>query len=323
MTDLGRLERVDLRAEWTKEDRDFTPWLAQEENIALLGEALNMSLEVEQEERRVGRFSADILCKDTGATDAGWVVIENQLETTDHSHLGQILTYAAGLEAKTCVWVAAKFHEEHRAAIDWLNEISSDEFQFFGLEIELWRIGGSVSAPKFNIIAKPNDWKREVGRTARSMQPASLTDTKKLQLEFWHALNKRLNEHKFLRSRKPRAQHWTTFSIGRSGMHLGALFNTKDSRISVELYLGDENANAYFDELNLSRQKIDQNIGVELEWLPLPESRACRIIAHEAAGNIRDREKWPILLEWLVKTLERMHTELAPRVKELTGEDAG
>lgn len=110
MTDLGRLKRVDLRAEWTKEDRDFTPWLAREENIALLGETLNMSLEVEQEERRVGRFSADILCKDTGATDAAWVVIENQLERTDHRHLGQLLTYAAGLQA----WMIATLETFNR-----------------------------------------------------------------------------------------------------------------------------------------------------------------------------------------------------------------
>ncbi|MEL6919663.1 MAG: DUF4268 domain-containing protein [Pseudomonadota bacterium] len=320
MTNLGRLERVDLRAEWTKEDRDFTPWLAREENIALLGETLNMSLEVEQEERRVGRFSADILCKDTGSTDAGWVVIENQLETTDHSHLGQILTYAAGLEAKTCIWVAAKFHEEHRAAVDWLNEISGEEFQFFGLEIELWRIGDSPAAPKFNIIAKPNGWKREVGRTARSMEPANLTETKRLQLEFWEALKVRLAGHPTLRLQKPLPQHWTTFSIGRSGMHLGAIINTRDDRIGVELYLGDDNANAFFAQLEQDKRAIEAEIDFALEWMPLPERRACRIIAYHPLRNLADTQSWDGLQDWMVSALEQMQKAFARRVKALTVE---
>ena len=320
MPDLGRLERVDLRAEWTKEDRDFTPWLAQEENIGLLGETLNMSLEVEQEERRVGRFSADILCKDTGSTDGGWVVIENQLETTDHSHLGQILTYAAGLEAKTCVWVAAKFHEEHRAAIDWLNEISGDDHQFFGLEIELWRIGDSPAAPKFNIVAKPNDWKREVGRSARSLEPANLTETKRLQLEFWEALKERLSGHPTLRSQKPLPQHWTTFSIGRSGMHLGGIINTRENRIGVELYLGDDNANSYFEQLEIDRATIDAEVDFELVWMPLPERRACRIIGHHPMRDLSNKQSWDALQTWMISALEQMQTTFARRVKSLTSE---
>lgn len=318
MSNLGRLQRVDLRAEWIKEDRDFTPWLAREENIALLGETLNMSLEVEQEERRVGRFSADILCKDTGSTDAGWVVIENQLETTDHAHLGQILTYAAGLEAKTCVWVAAQFHEEHRAAIDWLNEISSDDHQFFGLEIELWRIGDGPAAPKFNIVAKPNDWKREVGRSARSMEPASLTETKRLQLEYWQALNVRLSSNPLLRNRKARAQHWTTFSIGRSGMHLGAIVDTRENRIGVELYLGDDNANSYFEQLEQDKDIIETEVDFKLVWMPLPERRACRIIGYHPMKDLSDKNSWDELQEWMVSALEQMQRAFARRVKTLT-----
>ena len=277
-----------------------------------------MSLEVEQEERRVGRFSADILCKDTGSTDAGWVVIENQLETTDHSHLGQILTYAAGLEAKTCVWVAAQFHEEHRAAIDWLNEISSDDHQFFGLEIELWRIGDSPAAPKFNIVAKPNDWKREVGRSARSMEPANLTETKRLQLEYWQALNVRLSSNPLLRNRKARPQHWTTFSIGRSGMHLGAIVDTRENRIGVELYLGDANANSYFEQLKQDKDIIETEVDFELVWMPLPERRACRIIGYHPMKDLSDKDSWDELQDWMVSALEQMQRAFAPRVKTLT-----
>src|SRR3954454_8795457 len=148
---LGRLQRVSVRDYWLDEAREFTPWLAQEENIALLGETIDLELEVEAQERNVGPFRADILCRDT--ITGHFVLIENQLERTDHIHLGQLLTYAAGLEAVTIVWVARQFTEEHRAALDWLNGITNTTINFFGLEIELWRIGNSDLAPKFNAVS--------------------------------------------------------------------------------------------------------------------------------------------------------------------------
>src|ERR1044071_9814117 len=136
---LGRLEKVYLRVVWINESDDFTPWLAAEANIEILGDAIGMELEVEAQEQSVGPFRADILCKDTA--NGNWVLIENQLERTDHTHLAQLLTYAAGLKAVTIVWIANLFTEEHRAALDWLNEITDSRFNFFGLEIELWKIG--------------------------------------------------------------------------------------------------------------------------------------------------------------------------------------
>src|SRR5688500_16692480 len=142
MSTLGRLQSVDLRSVWASECTHFTPWLAQAENLELIGEAIGVELELEAQEKRVGPFRADILCKDTITNS--WVLIENQIEPTDHCHLGQLLTYAAGLQAATIVWVAGKVREEHRAALDWLNEITGERFNFFGLEIELWRIGDSL-----------------------------------------------------------------------------------------------------------------------------------------------------------------------------------
>ena len=131
MEELGQLIKVPLREFWEGEASDFTPWLADEENISLLGDTIGVELEVEAQERNVGPFRADILCKDT-LTD-NWVLIENQLELTDHTHLGQLLTYAAGLNAVTVVWIAERFTDEHRAALDWLNEITAEGFSFFGL----------------------------------------------------------------------------------------------------------------------------------------------------------------------------------------------
>ena len=153
---MGRLERVELRDIWASEATSFTPWLARPENLAVLGEALNIDLELEAQERAVGPFRADILCKDTDKDR--WVLIENQLERTDHTHLGQLLTYASGLDAVTIVWIAARFTEEHRSTLDWLNKITNESFRFFGLEVELWKIGNSPAAPKFNVVSKPNEW---------------------------------------------------------------------------------------------------------------------------------------------------------------------
>ena len=164
-TRLGRLGRVDLREEWKTEAQDFTPWLAQAENLAVLSETLNLDLETAGQEASVGPFRADILCRDT--LDDSWVLIENQLERTDHTHLGQLLTYAAGLQTVTIIWVAATFTDEHRAALDWLNEITDERFRFFGLEVELWRIGNSPAAPKFNIVSKPNEWVRSASKATR------------------------------------------------------------------------------------------------------------------------------------------------------------
>ena len=171
---LGRLERVDLRKEWKTEAQDFTPWLTQPENLAVLSQTLNMDLETAGQEESVGPFRADILCRSTD--DDSWVLIENQLERTDHTHLGQLLTYAAGLKTVTIVWVAATFTDQHRAALDWLNEITDERFRFFGLEVELWRIGNSPAAPKFNIVAKPNEWVRAVNQTTRHPRVIDFTE---------------------------------------------------------------------------------------------------------------------------------------------------
>ncbi|MDF1733853.1 MAG: hypothetical protein P1U37_01120, partial [Minwuia sp.] len=152
---IGRLESVPLRNAWETEAMNFTPWLAQEDHLGILSDVLGLELELEAQEKAVGPFRADLLCKNVGSDE--WVLIENQLERTDHTHLGQLLTYASGLEAVTIIWIAARFTEEHRSTLDWLNRITDESFRFFGIEIELWRIGNSPVAPKFNVVSKPNN----------------------------------------------------------------------------------------------------------------------------------------------------------------------
>lgn len=215
MANLGTLEQVDLREIWVTEAGDFTPWLASERNLALLGDVIGVELELEAQEKNVGSFRADILCKDL--VTGNWVLIENQLERTDHRHLGQLLTYAAGLKADTIVWIADQFTEEHRAALDWLNEITDDRFSFFGLEIELWKIGESAVAPKFNIVGKPNDWKTTVSDAAKQIEEGGVTEMKLLQREYWSELRNLLLERKgSVKPQKPLPQHWANFAVGKT-----------------------------------------------------------------------------------------------------------
>ncbi len=315
MITLGRLTKVELRDIWKSESQDFTPWLAQPENITALAEALSMELEIEAREREVGPFRADLLCKDL--IDDSWVLIENQLERTDHSHLGQLLTYAAGLQTVTIVWIASRFTEEHRAALDWLNEISDERFKFFGVEVELWRIGDSVAAPKFNIVSKPNEWTRSITQASRRIESEALSETKKVQLDFWVALQKALEGHAFLRSRKPRPQHWTTYSIGRTGMHLGAILDSQKSRIAVELYLGDENAKSFFGQLKADQVTIEAELGHAPAWMELPSRRACRIVSYRSVTDPLDEASWPELIGWISKTLEAYYRAFHKRVLKL------
>ncbi len=318
MSTLGRLERVDLRNIWRTEDQHFTPWLARAENLSVLAETLGMELELEAEEKRVGPFRADILCRDTD--NDSWVLIENQLERTDHAHLGQLLTYAAGLHAVTIVWIAGRFSEEHRAAVDWLNEITDEEFRFFALEVELWRIGESPAAPKFNIVAQPNEWSRSVSDAARAIKNDTLTETKAAQLKFWTMFAEYLREHQSeLRSQKPFPQHWTHFGVGRSGFLASAILNTSSNILGAEIYINHDDAKTYFAELMTQRAAIEHELGFALDWRELPGRKGCRIlIEHEIPAPL-DEAYWPDYFEWLRVKLEAISRVFRPRIRTLGG----
>ena len=317
---LGELVKVPLREIWSDEAASFTPWLAKAEHLKKLGDTLGMELETEDQEVSVGPFSADILCKDT--VDGSWVVIENQIEKTDHRHLGQVLTYAAGLEAKTMVWVASKFTEEHRAALDWLNEHTSDEISFFGLEIEVWRIGDSAPAPKFNIVSKPNDWSKTV--RSQAGDEGHITPHKRLQFDFWSAFQDYLQAHSNLPTRKPGFQHWMSFSIGRSGFNLAAITSiwssvnegTRSPEVRADLYLSGSLAKKHFKELEKRKDEIQAKIDLPLRWHDPEGAKACRI-GIRRDGDFTDRSKWPELFAWLLKYLEKLNAVFRPIVAEL------
>ena len=311
---LGRLEQVDLRNVWLSESGDFTPWLAEEPNISLLADTLGMDLEVEAQEKSVGPYRADIICKDT--TDGSLVLIENQLEKTDHTHLGQLMTYAAGLDAVTIVWIAERFTDEHRAALDWLNEITGEKVSFFGLEIELWKIGTSPIAPKFNVVSKPNDWIKGGGGGSRG--GAVVTETKQLQQDYWRDFRELLAERKSsLKPQKAHPQHWLTVSIGRRNFHMSALINTSGERIGVELYLQGSDAKKHFKQLETEKAKIEQQIGQPLDWRELPTKEASRILLMRADSSIKDSTQWPEQHNWLADHLEKFNSVFRPLIQSL------
>ena len=314
---LGRLEKVELRDIWLSEASDFTPWLARKENLDILGETLGIDLELEAQERPVGPFRADLLCKDIG-TDR-WVLIENQLERTDHIHLGQLLTYASGLEAVTIVWIAARFTEEHRSTLDWLNRITDESFRFFGLEVELWRIGNSPAAPKFNIVSKPNDWSQSVAQAARAIDDAELSETRIMQRAYWTAFDKVLSAlgGPISGGKKPQPQSWMAYSIGRSHFTLNAVMVRPKKQVRAELYISSDKAKAFFHLLAAQKDEIERELGFALDWEELPAGQDSRISVSLDDADPENEADWTRQHEWLAKRLNEMHRVLAPRVRAL------
>ncbi len=317
---LGRLQRVDVRETWESESGDFTPWLADEANISLLGETIGIELEVEAQEKAVGPFRADILCKDTASQT--WVLIENQLEKTDHPHLGQLMTYAAGLDAATIVWVATRIRDEHRAALDWLNEITSDEFSFFGLEVELWQIGKSAAAPKFNVVSKPNDWTKSVSSAARSAADGTLSETRRTQLEYWSALRELIESRGGLvNPTKAHPKAFMNFSLGKSGIWLSAYIRVRDGGISVLLITGRPHASAYFRLLEQDRETYDAEFGQPLEWPERLNQKQKHVRIRLVDADPNDRDDWPRQQEWIYDKLQRMHSTFSHAAKTLDPSD--
>jgi hypothetical protein len=311
--ELGELRKVDVRTLWPHEASDFTPWLAAEENIARLGAALGLELEVENTEVAVGPYSADILARDSG-TDS-YVVIENQLGKTDHDHLGKAITYAAALSARAIVWLAPEFTEEHRKAIDWLNDQSTGDVAFYCVQIELWQIEQSKPALRFNVLARPATANV---RAAISKSGQALSDTRKLQLEWWTAFRDALVAKKTLPSTQtPGPRYWYNVALGRTGIHISNIADTYANRIGVRIYMRNKyNAEAALQQLLEHKEEIEREIGSELEWSPDPE-RIDKVIALHPTIDFSNRAEWPKHLEWMVQMTDRFRRTFGPRVKSL------
>jgi hypothetical protein len=310
---LSRLERVPLREAWKHEANDFTPWLAQVENLNALSEALSLGeLELVAKEHWVGEFKLDILC----ACGDEPVIIENQLEKTNHTHLGQILTYAAGTGAKKVIWIAESFRPEHVAALEFLNQNTTDDLNFFAVEVELWRIGDSPLAPKFEVVVKPNQWAK-VGRE-QARAASSATPTKQLQLKLWHALIEVLSKKAHhIRPQTPRPQHWLNIAIGRAGFKMAPTASHKDNRLGVEVYIFHDESKKMYEALLTQKSSIEEMLGFELDWQELPDAHACRIATWRSDSPLEDEAQWPQYLDWFVERIVKMNAVFRPVIQEL------
>lgn len=314
---LSKINLIPLRDCWDNEATDFTPWLAEEENISLLADALGLTeLEVKAQEEHVGPFRADILCKDP--SNDKLVLIENQLEKTDHSHLGQILTYAAGLDAVTIIWIAEKFTEEHRAAIDWLNRITDKDFNFFGIEIQLVKIGNlDAVAPIFNVIAKPNGWSKDVRNS--SQNTSEPTEGQSAKYEFWSAFCDYMsnNPSKLFKTQSPSHDHWMNIAIGRSHFHVSLLINTRENKATVQMYMSEDSDKIFFDALEKNREEAENAIGTKMEWRRLDGKKASTIDVYKLNCDFSDASKQQDVFAWYKEYTERFIKYFKPIIKKL------
>ncbi len=218
---------------------------------------------------------------------------------------------------------AARFTEEHRSTLDWLNKITDESFRFFGLEVELWRIGDSPAAPKFNMVSKPNDWSRSVAQAARAIDEAELSDTRVKQRSYWAAFHQALDRAAGPVSggRKPQPQSWMGYSIGRTGFNLGAVMIRPKKQIRVELYIAGDQAKAFFHLLREQQPVIEQELGDPLEWEELPTRRDSRVSVYMTDVDPENEQDWPRQHEWLAAKINDFHRVFVTRVRELDADD--
>lgn len=309
MVELARIEKVDLREAWPNEAVDFTPWL--QENIDELSEALGMDLEIQEREASVGTFSLDLLAHDGNGRP---VIIENQLETTDHTHLGQILTYAAGRDANVIVWIAKEFRDEHRAALDFLNGRTGEDTEFFAITAEVWKIEESRPAPHFRVVSAPNDWRKEARRDST---PSELGEKYR---EFFQPLMDVLREeHKFTNARRAPTDTFYEFSSNFTGIRYSVSI-TKKGPARTYLYIdkGDKDWNELlFDQLMARKGIIEAHLGESLDWRRLESYRACRILTERQGSIYDDQETLQEIREWMINQLLAFKRVFGPILAEL------
>ena len=293
--DIGKLQEVDIRNLWKHEQYDFSEWLSKEENIEYLNDILGLTLVDISKETYVGSYRCDLFAKDE--TTGTKVIIENQLEISNHDHLGKIITYASGLDAKVIVWIVKEARQEHRSAIEWLNNNTNNNINFFLIEIHAYKIGNSDNAPMFQIIEQPNDLIKN-NKSINSSE--SMNKSQSQRKEFWNQFNEILIKRgKPFNVRKATTDHWYNVAIGTSDAHIDITLVNKDSVIGVELYITDNKD--LFDKLYQKKDEIELDLGFELEWRRLDNSKASRIVTFIKGLNFDNHSNY---IDLMNKTID-------------------
>lgn len=288
--EFGRLDDLPLRRAWSHEAHEFTPWLA--ENIGHISQAVGIPLELTGQEVRVETFAADILARNP--QDGTVVLIENQLEQTDHTHLGQIMTYLAGLEAQTVIWIAPAFREPHLSAIRWLNEHTADGFSFFAVRLRVVRIGESPFAPIFEVVEKPNDWDRQLEEQVRAAS-AGISALGDARLAYWKAYKERQPNSPVMVNRasnqpiKPESYD-SAVVVVYVGQEESGIFMRGPRGISAEAFYSN----------------IEQHIPILEKLIGKADNRGQgSIFSYQHPGGLSDPSTWPELIDWQEDQLQR------------------
>lgn len=291
---FGKLEEVELRSLWRHEQYDFSEWLCEEENIELLGETVGLTLTDINREVFVGSYRCDLVAKDE--TSGIKVIIENQLGATNHDHLGKIITYASGLDAKVVIWIVKEAREEHRSAIEWLNNKTTKDISFFLIEIRAYKIGDSLPAPKFVIIEKPNDFVKTANASVDGGEPSKAQAER---LNFWNQFNEILvSRNKPFNIRKATTDHWYDVALGTSEAHISVTLVNKTNSIGIEIYINDNKE--LFDRLYSVSEEIQNELGFSMDWQRLDNKKASRIIYYIGGLDFDNHENYDELINEVI-----------------------
>ncbi len=309
MTDFGILKKVDIKEIWKNETSEFTVWLCN--NLAALGNVLEMELELEKREADVGDFSLDILARDIGRNRL--VVIENQFGRTDHKHLGQLLTYAAGYDSSAVVWIAEKLREEHRQTLDWLNQNTTENIDFYGVVIEVIQIDNSRPAYNFKLVAFPNEW-----RKTNITSATQTSEKREAYRTYFQSLIDALRAKNFTNAQKGKPQNWYSFSSGIQGVIYSNSF-AQGGRVRAEIYIdrGDSKLNKeLFDKLLELKDELEKEFGEPLEWERLDSKRASRIAIYRLGSIEEDEKALEEIKDWSIERLLKFKKVFAPKIKK-------
>ena len=313
---LGKIENVDIREIWPHEASDFTPWLA--ENIAELGTALGLDLELQQREAAVGNYSLDILATDLNGSRR--VVIENQLGTTDHDHLGKLLTYATGYDANVIVWLTSGFRDEHRAALDWLNQRTSEQTEFFGVMVELLKIDDSRPAVNFKLVSTPNEWSKGTTEAGAGASRETSERRERYRTFFQGLIDSLREEHNFTGAKKAQPNNWYSFSAGHGQRIKYQASFAGGERARTEVYIDNTDKDwneRLFDRLIQHKESIESELSESLEWERLENRRACRVSAVRKGSIDNDWETLELIQDWMTERLLVFKQVFGPRLDAL------
>lgn len=305
--ELIKLKKIDsLRKQWPKEDRDFTPWLS--ENLQEIGDVIGYELELEETEKAVGPYFADIVAKDIN--DNRRIVIENQYDKSNHDHLGKCITYSSVLNAKCVVWIAEKFCDEHKKALEWLNDNTTQELEFYGIELSLLMIDDKHATLDWSIAVAPN----EIVRIGSIDNSKGVSPTGLKQQKFWQSFRNAISDY-IKHPQKADPKYWFDIPIGKAGIGISNTYNTNTNTIGCRIYINSSIADYMLPYLEGRKEQIEKELGFNLVWNPNPNNKD-KVIWYQKVFDMDDNNEYTEAVKWLKKTTISMHRVFSKIVKE-------